>query len=110
MQKHQKIAYTGPKASPKSSISQSIIACATPVIRKKKCMKKKKSRMDKGLELHESRAGVTQLYSTLTVENMFVAGVGAIGYIIEKTTQQGAPWSFCDTTGYSFLSSWNERS
>ena len=26
------------------------------------------------------------------------------------TTQQGALWSFCDTTGYSFLSSWNERS
>ena len=27
-----------------------------------------------------------------------------------ETTQQGAPRSFCDTTGYSFLSSWNERS
>ena len=27
-----------------------------------------------------------------------------------ETTQQGVPWSFCDTTGYSFLSSWNERS
>ena len=50
MQKHQKIAYAGPKASPKSSICQSIIACATPAIRKKKKHeKKKKSRMDKGL-------------------------------------------------------------
>ena len=29
---------------------------------------------------------------------------------VGETTQQGAPWSFCDTTGYSFLSSWNERS
>ena len=27
-----------------------------------------------------------------------------------ETTQKSAPWSFCDTTGYSFLSSWNERS
>ena len=45
MQKHQKIAYAGPKASPKSSICQSIIACATPAIRKKNKHEKKK--MDK---------------------------------------------------------------
>ena len=31
-------------------------------------------------------------------------------YFLGETTQQGAPWSFCDTTRYSFLSSWNERS
>ena len=31
-------------------------------------------------------------------------------YYFGETTQQGAPWSFCDTTGYSFLSSWNEHS
>ena len=30
--------------------------------------------------------------------------------IIGEPTHQGAPRSFCDTTGYSFLSSWNERS
>ena len=50
MQKHQKIAHGGPKVSPKSSICQSIIACATPAIRKKNKHEKKK-KMDKGLSL-----------------------------------------------------------
>ena len=53
MQKHKKIVYAGPKASPKSSIiCQSIIACATPAICKKskhETKQNKKSRMDKGL-------------------------------------------------------------
>ena len=47
MQKHQKIAYAGPKASPKSSICQRMIACATPAIRKKNKHEKK---MDKGVQ------------------------------------------------------------
>ena len=36
--------------------------------------------------------------------------LSALFFNYGETTQQGAPWSFCDTTGYSFLSSWNERS
>ena len=62
MQKHQKIAYAGPKASPKSSICQSIIACATPAIRKKNKHEKKKKKMDKGLNIEEC-SGVRKKYS-----------------------------------------------
>ena len=64
MQKHQKIAYAGPKVSPKSSICQSIIACAMPAIRKKqKHEKKQKNRMDKGLiamQRHQNHTQGTQ--------------------------------------------------
>ena len=70
MQKHQKIAYAGPKASPKCSICQSIIACATHAIRKKNTHeKKKKKKMDEGLHYMYGCMAITYTRFSLSMEN-----------------------------------------